>query len=952
MVAQRDSRMRSFATRAFGYDVFLSFALGEPPRGTQRLAADLARQLRARDLAVFFSEEEAEPGSDLWSTLMAALRRSRVLVVLVNQGTLEDPRYLREEVREFRRMHAHRPIVPLSIGRALPDAIERGHKDDWIPFRDRIWIDVEQDAETQGRAPDNLVDRLALAPRGVRTLAAWRWVVRGSMALLAAGVAGLSLLSWQIARQRDEALAAQLQAQISATPHARPDERLLLAVEGMRRHQDRADARLRVIALLAGLADQRALLRPGIHAATWAVSDDGAWLAIDGFEPGESALVRMADWRITYTTSAQRPAAGARSHPILVLSPDGSLLVRADQAKWIVQPLVKGQPGPARTIDVPRALQTAGLLRLSPDGRLALVVTRFETWLWPLGGSAATLRRLADRPALCAAFSADGKQVRLVLERAGMTAIVAGAAGDGEAAVSASRAYEAPADAYSRDCTLFASTDAQPDGTYRVVIRDGPRGEPVSMLSLDSDTPKPALGFSDDGSLLAVVTKKVMGVWRTADGQELWRGVAPVPRLLGTLRFDPSARWLTYSSGDPPMTDRHFEVVDARTGRQLLDRTVGVVQDVVFGPDAVLPLGDEGIDAERLLRAWLPERVDRLAADDAVYLADSIAMPRPGLLISFPLGRLGVDVWDLPLGAHAYRAWPDREWGDWLVATDHENDTGGSPFLVRNALVRDGPVGRVDPRGVTAGLESLAAANNGRLHAVGLRDGTVHLLERGRDNAVVSVFQGSSTSALAIASDGRTVAAGSNDGRVALIDGTNGHVRPLAAAPGTVKQLAFSADGDLLAVVTQYGDVSVHRTDGHDPPATLGRQANSGGGRALRFLGTRGDGIWLLVGDTLWDVERRTVALRLPADSAGRSAGKPAGRPADLMAIEPTADLAAVVWHFADGSLRVSPSRPEDLQAESCRLVTRNLSCAAWRQSFGAEPYRKTCEDLPAPDCQ
>src|SRR5262245_25688073 len=56
---------RGFAERLFGYDVFISFALGPPPRGAQSYASDLARRLRERDFSVFFSEDEAPPGEVL-----------------------------------------------------------------------------------------------------------------------------------------------------------------------------------------------------------------------------------------------------------------------------------------------------------------------------------------------------------------------------------------------------------------------------------------------------------------------------------------------------------------------------------------------------------------------------------------------------------------------------------------------------------------------------------------------------------------------------------------------------------------------------------------------------------------------------------------------------------------------------------------------------------------------
>src|SRR5215471_16958011 len=92
---------RNSAARFFGYDVFISFALGAPPRGTHSYASDLARRLRERDFTVFFSEDEAAPGEQLDSTLLRALLRSRALVVIANRGTLEEPRWVRTEVEQF-----------------------------------------------------------------------------------------------------------------------------------------------------------------------------------------------------------------------------------------------------------------------------------------------------------------------------------------------------------------------------------------------------------------------------------------------------------------------------------------------------------------------------------------------------------------------------------------------------------------------------------------------------------------------------------------------------------------------------------------------------------------------------------------------------------------------------------------------------------------------------------
>nr|WP_281720401.1 hypothetical protein [Nitrosomonas nitrosa] len=82
----------SYAARLFGYDIFVSFALGPLPRGTHSYASDLARRLRELDYTVFFSEDEAPVGNKLDSTLQKALLRSYALVVVANREMLEDPR--------------------------------------------------------------------------------------------------------------------------------------------------------------------------------------------------------------------------------------------------------------------------------------------------------------------------------------------------------------------------------------------------------------------------------------------------------------------------------------------------------------------------------------------------------------------------------------------------------------------------------------------------------------------------------------------------------------------------------------------------------------------------------------------------------------------------------------------------------------------------------------------
>jgi dipeptidyl aminopeptidase/acylaminoacyl peptidase len=51
-----------------------------------------------------------------------------------------------------------------------------------------------------------------------------------------------------------------------------------------------------------------------------------------------------------------------------------------------------------------------------------------------------------------------------------------------------------------------------------------------------------------------------------------------------------------------------------------------------------------------------------------------------------------------------------------------------------------------------------------------------------------------------------------------------------------------------------------------------------------------------------------------------------------------------------DNTARVWLVWPEDLIAEACARLTRNLTPYEWRRYLGDEPYRKTCPEFPGPD--
>lgn len=218
---RRASPTRSdFSSRLFGYDIFLSFALGPPPRGTQSYASDLARRLRERDFTVFFSEEEMPPGEQLETALQRALFRSKALVVIANRGTLQEPRWVRKEVEEFRERHPSRPVIPINIGGALQEADVEKSAVEWLDYQGKVWIDESEKAADAGIASENVIERLATEPRHSRANKRWRWVITTTAVLLSLLTVTAVVAAWfaqtnanKAKLQATKALAGQLAAQ-------------------------------------------------------------------------------------------------------------------------------------------------------------------------------------------------------------------------------------------------------------------------------------------------------------------------------------------------------------------------------------------------------------------------------------------------------------------------------------------------------------------------------------------------------------------------------------------------------------------------------------------------------------------------------------------------------------------------------------------------------------------
>ncbi|MDM0035052.1 TIR domain-containing protein [Variovorax sp. J22P271] len=407
----------SFASRLFGYDVFVSFALGGPPRGSQSYASDLARRLRERDLSVFFSEDEAPPGAPLSDTLRRALLRSKLLVVVVNRGTLALPNWVRTEVETFRAERPGRPVIPVCLDGSFRDPVLSEAAQPWLQHGGSIWLDEQPDSAARGLATDPLVARLLTAPRRLTANRLWRAFV-GAVGLGLAVLAALAVWQALVALRerdranalRDQALSRQLAAQSTASLVRDPVRALLLAVQSQAIVRTPAsDGAL--LGVMSSLPVARLQQHPAAFAAL-AVSPQGDALVL---ADAHGAVLRGALDRPAVETVVP-PTTGINLYgavTAIAFAPDGRTWAHAGSSREIT---VHQATGSSTLPDGDKIGESTPSfvfgLAFSPDGAtLAAVSSGRSLRLHELASRSARLLLNAAVDLTAVAFSPDGRWV-------------------------------------------------------------------------------------------------------------------------------------------------------------------------------------------------------------------------------------------------------------------------------------------------------------------------------------------------------------------------------------------------------------------------------------------------------------------------------------------------------------------------------------------------------------
>jgi hypothetical protein len=514
----------SFASRLFGYDVFISFALGAPPRGSQSYASDLARRLRERDLSVFFSEDELPPGEPLSDTLRRALLRSKLLVVIVNRGTLALPNWVRTEVETFRTERPSRPVIPVCLDDCLRDKALSDAVHPWLKHAESVWLDEQSEAAARGLATDALVARLLTAPNRLKANTLWRTVVFAvglGLAVLAAVAAWQAVAATRerdrVSALRDQALSRQLAAQSAASIVRDPVRALLLAVQSQAvAHTPASDGAL--LGAISSLPVTR-LQQHGSAFETLAVSPSGDAMVLSDVR----GAVFQGELNKPALKTVVPPKEGINLYGAvnaIAFSPDGRTWAHAGSSREIT---VHASTGDRSIPDGDKIGESTPSfvfgLAFSPDGAaLAAVSSSRSLRLHDLAGGSARLLLSPTVDLVSVAFSPDGRWIAAGGDQGFLTAIPVAS---GAVAPKLDAAAIGTVNALAFDAAgkwLFAASRGgrievfDPSDGKRVAYQDAPEEGAIERMAVSPDGRFIVTGHGNGAVLL----------WSWAQGAQAW----------------------------------------------------------------------------------------------------------------------------------------------------------------------------------------------------------------------------------------------------------------------------------------------------------------------------------------------------------------------------------------------------------------------------------------------
>ncbi len=933
---------------------------------TYRLPRDLAGgagkygELPPRLFPVFRDREELASAADLPVRIREALTQSRALVVICSPRA-STSRWVAEEIRAFKAMYGEERVYCLIVD-GEPHASDLAGRDAEECFPEPIRYRVRPDGELTTEVAEPMAAdarpvadgrRVALLKllaglfgveldglrrreeqRRRRRNQGWGLAASLLIALLSTGLWYVNVQRHEAEHQRDlarsrqqVALARQLAAQSARIRVEQPasiELASLLAIEAVRR-LDTLETQQALQAALHLLPQRPVRLADGFSMATARYSLDGRIALADSGDTLSAFSVQ--DGRLLWRVAKHYDSG-------LLLAPDGCcVLVAEPDRHWRVLHLADGnevQPAPAYLVAIQKApTDRVRPLEFSPDGRLLVIGSQL--------------------------LEIDGDRSPL------------GAGADGADIV------------FDPSNRLFARLRG-----HAVTLLDRTKGEVVQRLELAREA---KLHFSPDGALLVALGYQRLEVFDTHNSQRLFELACDEP--YNDVAFLPDATMLVTACGNAA------RLHDARTGSFLADlphdRPVASVRVSRDGANLLTASYDNTV------RLWrLSDRREVWRAAHSGYMTRAEFAPDERSVLAAGMG--GIVLWPLAQDADLLAEIPGSIWAlaaspdsRWLVAGGVEPQAQVVLVQVADGQSREmmHPSRRVVGLAFSPDSTLLAVASHDALDVFPVTGGDPVLRRRVADYPYSAIIGTAFTpdGQVLIATAGKSLRGYFRLDRCALAgDGEQARctTRELPLDPFAETQAFFSVDGrQVVVLVTQMeSSLRVWDTLGTGetilPPQRVNDLILAPDLHSFFLAHTAGGAVGVLdeAGRTLRTITHEGWVYHLALAQSGQylAAGlaDPVSRSKNRVVLWDVAtgeELARYARPGDDGPLVFLPDgrrlaysdgrrlrlvtwRTDDIIAQACARLSRNLECDDWRVWLRDETYRPTCPNLEPAGCE
>ena len=921
--ARATAPKRSFASRLFGYDIFLSFALGPPPRGTHSYASDLARRLRERDFSLFFSEDEAPPGEQLDSTLRTGLLHSKTLVVIANRGTLLEPRWVRKEVEEFRKHHPNRPVIPINVGGALQDPTLAKNAQEWLGYEGKIWLDESEEAVAAGIASERVAERLAAAPARAKSNVQWRWVRYGAMVVLLALAIGLGIAAKiamdnadEAIKQRDIAVAGRLAAESRFEIAKNFDKALLLASSATRK-QETWDSKSTLISGVLAHPHLEAFLHGHRGRIEKVVFSPNGKILASRDEFGKVILWDVLKHKPLDKDFPQLK--GVRGG--LAFSPDGKILAAGSSGGIILWGIEKQKPA---EVQITSGAKEVWDIRFGPDGSVLVSEGPDGVTFWDWANRKST-GRLPEGARGPIAISPDGRFLATASERKTILLwdwLTKKKVHESEPYPVATRSV-----AFNARGDVLASTL----GRYIVLLNTADFKKIGNPLS-DAEMEVLSITFSPDGKILASG-----GLDRSVILSEYEEGGGKAARLTGykgimtSVAFNPEGNTLATGGTDGKLVLWKPYAPAPRVEPIEIERTLE--PKVMDGFDQISGFSPDG----KVLAIAKSSQGNREGKGDFILWDVNIHEP-----LGPPLEGHQEEVRGVGFGMEG-KSFVSWDHSGKIILWSRENGKPQKASLPSQAEEVTAVALSPDEKTLAFAVKTKESSKSGYEGVIVVFWDLLGQKELGR-------WRGSwMTHCLAFSPTNRTLAVNGED-EIFLLDTET--QTALGASfrgfEGLITDIAFSPDGQTLAASTNLSgsdDGALHLWEVAtrrllvDPlrehEVAVIKVAFSPDGKTLASVGADGSLI-------LWDFAARKPLGVLMKNPNAMITALVFNRDGDALAGQENDRLTFFRW----------PLNTDFWRNRACTLANRNLTCEEWLQFFTDEPYSPICPDLSYPkDC-